>query len=525
MNITTNNITKEYFSNWLHNWINERKVAGVQIDERQYQCDKLYEMVTLMDFRKFVLSAAPNSGKTLMSIIYIDWCIFVNPNYKVLVLTNGLQLLRDQFLDEAKQYKAGFEYNPNVIVQLPHSNAKIQKLVDEVDLVIVDEAHQFYWVVNGMVQTLIDNLKPKRQLFLTATPSEFIRFNNTVGNEHKKYHISYLTLHTLWEQGFVQDVLVEVASSTYNFGINDFEKDGEVRSTRKFSEAEMKVTINNLLAKIIDRLRADIKADPEKYKLDIINHKEIHLRNHIGKTMIVCRNIKEAIWVEESLINYGYTSNNIVRSTHGQSSDHDLKNFKKPEVKFAIVVFKGILGFNYPDMCNIIDLSGSRNANRILQLYCRLVRKSEVVDKFYYKVVPTELVDYFKDHMAAVLHLSHEEWLSKFDGNNFNELPIVPRKVSEKIETETESNELEDSDTTKKITRPKSLSLNYIFKLNPLWHKGSEIIDSKAYITMNQVMMKINGYRPDYKNMTKDEAELMLAQLFEEYQQLNKTQL
>ena len=100
-----------------------------------------------------ILAACPSAGKTIMTINVIENYLLNNPTYKVLVLTHGTTILRTQFHDVLEIVKPDFTYNlvekfteydnnKQVNVCLPQT-LKGRKL-STIDLIIVDEAHQFY---------------------------------------------------------------------------------------------------------------------------------------------------------------------------------------------------------------------------------------------------------------------------------------------------------------------------------------------------------------------------------------------
>lgn len=589
--------TKDDFYEWCRLWVSTRQMRGIKIDYREYQSDKLYEIIT-GNFRKFVLCCCPNAGKTLISIMLLDWFYHVNPMFKAVVLTHGIDELRRQFRASVIKYEPDFarisaqsEWNTmsinkkmkyiktgmgdNIIIDLPQS-VKKRKQLGKVDLVIVDEAHHFYFA--KMVEDIIKDVKPDMELLLTATPSVFIMYNKENKNlDGMAYHISYLSIYELWKIDFMQDVLVEVASTNYhiNWG-EDYNAKGDLTGKNKLTEKQVRSAMSQMMIKIMKRLRSRLKMHPElltngEQALTALKmYDGIQLfpkdKEKIGKTMICCRNKKEAGWIHEFLEKeYGYSKENICQCTYDRNDVPNLMPFKEdPKVRFAIVIYKGILGFDMADMENIIDITGSRNINRIFQLYCRLIRQSTTVtDKFYYKLVPDELVYFFKKFMAAVLHLSHTKFISEFDGKNFYDMPILLKEPMVKPHTPSLRNLMisntagaiiytddfqvmdemsynstlqgrymkegwykiegtdgwisaDDIEVIRNETSPraiKGLSLQCVFDLIPMYHMGDRACDSKAFITLRQVMRELDmAVQMNWKIMSDDEKMDWLAE-------------
>lgn len=209
--------TQSQFNVFFAQWISTRKAKGTEIDFRDYQSEMLWEVIerigagksSLNTTSKFILSACPNAGKTLMAIIYIDWCLYLNPAFRVLVLTHGQVNLKTQFMEEAAKYDADFLKSNNIQIALPHGTHR--KDLKKVDLVVVDEAHQFYFA--KMMQTILQKTQPDQQLLMTGTPSDFIAHNLTHADD--QFDISFIDVKTIFDMGFANNVHVEVASTTY----------------------------------------------------------------------------------------------------------------------------------------------------------------------------------------------------------------------------------------------------------------------------------------------------------------------
>ena len=209
-----------------------------------------------------VLAAAPSAGKTLMTIYVIEEYLKQNPNHKVLVLAHGTTILRTQFHDVLEEIKPDFSFNLvekfveydnfiDVNVCLPQT--LVGNDLNKIDLLVVDEAHQFYFA-EKMMKEIIKKSKPKKQLLLTGTPSPFIR---------KGFKIIPVTLNTIFDEGMITDLFVEIATSSYSFDpMYDFNPNtDELKSSVHIKESETKKTLDDLIGKIVDRLKS-IKDNP-----------------------------------------------------------------------------------------------------------------------------------------------------------------------------------------------------------------------------------------------------------------------
>lgn len=371
-----------------------------------------------------VLAACPSAGKTITAIYIIEDYLKQNPSHKVLILAHGTTVLRTQFHsnieDVYSTIKSDFDYklvenyseydnNASINVCLPQTlNGK---LLNKIDLLVVDEAHQFYFA--SMVKDIIKKVKPMKQLLLTGTPSIFIR---------NKYPIIPVTLNTIFDEGMVSDLFVEIATSSYNFGWGDFNKYNELKSEINFKEIETKKTLDNLIGKIVERLK-NIKGNESA-----LTPEWLPTLQKLHKTMFVCKSQQQARQVN----NY---FNNIHVKTALSISETDIdslgiEKFKKDEnCLILIVVGRGILGFNYPELVNVVDMTTSQNIDRIYQLMCRVIRKHPKCEKkLFFKIAPIELVEYYKYIMTAVLALSDETFYTKFDGKNSDKLTIPVEK-------------------------------------------------------------------------------------------------
>lgn len=321
-----------------------------------------------------VLAAAPGSGKTTISHIVINKYLEIFPEAKILVLTHGQNLLKDQYIESLQQAHVNinfsygtFQDNVQVKVGLPHSIKKLDW--KEVDLLVVDECHEFY--LKPMVKAIVSNLKPKHQVLMTGSPSQF----NKLQKDGKDYKISYISGSDLFEY----DV---------------------------FSPVEM------------DVVKVEFKNNSRQSITAMLQH-AIQKNKNISKIMIAVKNIEEAKNVAYELIKNG---RKVALSTSGNDKDSEMvQGFKKDVYDTLVVVCRGILGFSDNNITGVFDLRCSENVDISNQLFSRVLRKHpDNVEKFYYRFSHKDSKDFNKE--VIMLHkikaMMNKEIFTQYNGNN-----------------------------------------------------------------------------------------------------------
>lgn len=296
--------------------------------------------------QKSVLAGTPGCGKTTISHIIIQEYIHKYPNARVLVLTHGQNLLKDQYLNSLNNPHSEITFNygpflkkgvdihtyPQVQVGIPQG---IDNIVwDKIDLLVVDECHEFY--LKKMVQAIIKKLKPKHQVLMTGSPSIF----NKLNKEGEDYAITYIS----------GDALV-----TYNV----------------FSSVDL------------DVVAIKYKKNAAKAIHKMIEHARIDGQNLL-KIMVAVLNIREAHNVAHYLRENG---RKVALSTcKNDKSNKMVKDFKDGLYDTLVVVQRGILGFSDHNMTGVFDLRCSPDVDISNQLFARVLRKHpQGIKKFYYR--------------------------------------------------------------------------------------------------------------------------------------------
>jgi hypothetical protein len=118
---------------------------------------------------------------------------------------------------------------------------------------------------------------------------------------------------------------------------------------------------------------------------------------------------------------------NVALSTSDTDANStEIQRFKQDDdCRVLIVVGRGILGFSFPRMINVVDMSGTQNIDRIFQLMCRVIRKHpDGKKKFFFKIAPKDLEHNYEYIMTATMCLCDESYYTKYNGDNFLDLEI-----------------------------------------------------------------------------------------------------
>lgn len=321
-----------------------------------------------------VLAAAPGSGKTTISHIVISSYLKKYPNAKVLVLTHGQNLLKNQYIESLNEpnvtidFEYGtFEQDKQVMIGLPHSIKKLP--VDKVDLLVVDECHEYY--LKPMVQGIIANLKPTHQVLLTGSPSEFNRLKST----GEKYAMTYIAGNELVDNDVFSPVVMDVVDVKYKKNVTQ-------------------------------TMEAMLKHAKKKNK-------------RLDKIMVAVNTIKQANNVTYYLKSIG---RNVALSTSkNDRSNTMVKNFKAGKYDTLVVVMRGILGFSDNNITGLFDLRCSDNVDISNQLFARVLRKHpENIQKFYYRAGEKKSEDF--NNQVIMLHkvksLMRTDIFRNYDGKN-----------------------------------------------------------------------------------------------------------
>lgn len=460
-----------------------------------------------------VLAACPSAGKTSMAIAYVEFYLDANPKAKVLILTHGTKILRSQFLKDIEKSSVSFSrlavepkqrtFDAQVIITLPQTLRGFKKL-PKFDLLIVDEAHHFYFAAGkgkktgkiGLVTDIIKKIKPKHQLLLTGTPSIFIR---------NKFNIIPVTIEELLKANRVTDVIVELASSSYDFKTGDFNQNydpKEISAKANITQRNTNVTMDELLTHVLKRLTSAAKNNPKLYanvggvSKMFVGKSWADALGALEKTMIACNSIDHANMVKNYLEEKGIK---VALSTSENDVDSDeIERFVDDrKCLVLIVVDRGVLGFNLPELENVIDMTCSYNPDKIFQLMGRVLRKHpKGKQKLFFKVVPTSMSNLYRGIMQVVALLSNKRYYTTFDGKN-----MLDAHLFAELEVDSKPRKKDKGKSNNKSTKKKTnyVPINFdgvpFFKIfNDLLHEDNNVLNGIAYVTLRQVIDRIKGY-------------------------------
>jgi|TARA_R110000822_G_C15334345_1_gene494983 hypothetical protein len=382
---------------------------------------------------KTVLAIAPGGGKTEIAIYSMVEYLNANPKSRVLVLTHSTNVLLDNFINRLDglnvnfKYSTDFDPNCQVHICLPNSEGKI---TGEYDFLIVDEAHENY--LAERVQRIIKNIKPTKQLLLTGTPSKFIAAGG--------YDICAVAANEISSEWFAK-LGIELVVSDYPW-MGNYNSDHEVVKGFDFNVDDTKKTLDSIIIKLIDRLKT--KFTPEQFNnpSNLTKLKKwAFTYNEIGKTMFVCKTIKQAEVIYSIL--KGNDVNATISHSECDSENNRIEEFKNNQYDVLVVVNRARLGYSDDSLMNIIDISGTHNPDIIYQMFCRVVRGTPDMQKYYLKVTPSRIENKAITHMSvcAALMLTDKEYLLSYNGKNFRSIVIPVRRDTPTVSTTTRENE------------------------------------------------------------------------------------
>lgn len=376
---------------------------------------------------EIVLAAAPGAGKTEMSFGIIRRAMAERLASRVLVLAHGTTVLRRQFADRAvAELGSGavYEHVPGkgalrrlaetrapVIVALPQSMRRSDDVLRTCDLVIVDEAHEFYEAATA--SAVIASTRARSVVLLTGTPSKFIA---------RGLPLHAISLHDVMKEcpEAVCDPAIDLVSSEYLVEHRHYHVGGEIQKTFRFGREQTAATLDGLLAKMVEHLPRRRGERASGW------HEAI---SRMGKTIIACRSVALARQVVDYFRKRGV---NVGLSTHESDlGSEEIERFKDDvDMMLLIVVRRGVLGFSMPTLVNLVDMTGTIGIDRIFQMFARVVRPHPTkpkTRKLFVKMTPKGKMEaYTKDVMSAALQLGRKETFESFNGGNLGGI-VIPR--------------------------------------------------------------------------------------------------
>jgi superfamily II DNA or RNA helicase len=410
--------------------------------------------------KPYVLAAGTSSGKTFMAIMWLEifYSQIINKNKRTLIIPYAMKVLRDNFSTELASFNPSFSYcvattkeelinclnsDCQVVVALPQSLSNSIDLLPKFNNLIIDEAHQ--WYGKKTINDIIKKIQPKHQLLLTGTPSRFIAKGD-------KFEFKFVPVMHLFGLKQVSNVRVEVVSSTYDFKQSDYKGTYGNLKGGKINKKNTDEALISVCKEMLKRIKNPIK-QPNASR---VTKNVLSVFNQIGKTIVFCHSQKQANAIYDSLNGFKKLTGKVLLSH--SDNDPNSENFitfkDNDSYSILVAVDRGKLGFNIPELFNVVDFTLTQSLDMLMQIYGRVLRLSTTDNpKTYYKVATKNTAPYFVDLMTAMLCLTHMEWYSKYNGKNMGGI-LIP-KVLSNTKNKTKSN----STTSKSKSTKPSISI------------------------------------------------------------------
>ncbi len=431
-----------------------------------------------------VLSICAGGGKTFTSLAYAER--HKDKFKKVLILTHGTNVLKAQWLEELNKlnisHSTDIDSGHSLIVTIPQALKK--RKIPKFDLIIVDEAHEFYYA-EEMMPRILKAANPQAILLLTGTPSKFIR------KGLKPVIISGVEV---YQEGFLSNTYFGVVKSTYKLEDMHY-SDGDVKGSVKLKDEDTNKAMDNLVKEMIDRLKSIVKNSPNARNLTILTgaNKYINAFTTLGKTLIAAKDINHAKVIFNKLIDNGVEA--VLSDSESDTDSEQIQRFldKTQNIQVLVVVRRGILGFNLPELVNVVDFTMSRNIDRIYQLYARVLRKYENADKFFFRVCSALNPQVDTYYLQAAMCLNNRSFIEQYNGKNLNGLEIIVRSVSKdrKRSVNTDSKESKKATSIDEIMADQILSLGLLSEMTI--NSNSDYWKEFGYMKFGYVIEKLTG--------------------------------
>jgi len=395
-----------------------------KLDEVDYQVEFWSNPVHQSPDKPLVLAAGTSSGKTTMTIGHLE--IFysddTNKSAKTLIIPSATMVLRENFAESLEAFgPTTFNYcicnnvqetidalnDPNcqVVVSLPQAVTRIPNL-PKLEWFILDEAQE--WYGKSTIKKIIKKSKPTYQLLLTGTPFKFHRNKN-------KFLFYYVSVEELYERGRVGNPRIEVVSTSYDVRLTDYNEFGNI--TKDFTSKNNKEALWAVAEHMVKHMGL-----PEPIKKQFLanrmTNKILSVFGEVDPTIIYCSRTKQANQFYK-IFDTIYPGQVLMSHSHNDDDSKEFQLFQEGNHKVLISVNRGRIGFDMPELFNIVDFTMTTNVDMLLQLMGRLLRlsKKKKTQKVYYKVASNNDVGYIKQLMTGVLSLWMKNLYQHYSGD------------------------------------------------------------------------------------------------------------
>jgi superfamily II DNA or RNA helicase len=399
------------------------------LESRPHQVRNILDYIT--PDKPHVAAIATAGGKTIMTAAKFELyyrCGLLKKTNKVLILPADKTILRGNFVkqfdnffekgeksftycgvEDRTQLIEAVENDIQVIIGLPQLIKDHAKLLKNITWLVVDESHKWYFA--DTIRNIIRDVKPKHQFLLTGTPFKF--------NLHKNnYIIDYTSVKTLYEQGFIGDVNMQVLHTSLALSRMDWvSMTDNLRSDKRIDKEDLDRSFTEVIEELVKKLKLPFKKLSTAHN---ISNNAMSVFGKLQKTIIFTHGIAEANCVSEYLKVCGVNCIVSHSKIDGEIAEESFNSFKDDkDIKVLVSVNRGKEGFDFPELYNIIDMTYSQNFEVVMQMVGRLLRPSkDETFKVFYKVAPKNTSGYFTDWMDCMIQLFDDYWYSKFNGRN-----------------------------------------------------------------------------------------------------------
>ena len=386
-----------------------------------------------------VAAIATAGGKTIMTASKFELyyrCGVLKKTDKVLIIPADKTILRGNFKKQFDDFKpTSFTYcavedkiqlmeaidnDIQVIIALPQFIKDHTKLLKNVKWLVVDEAHKWYFA--DTIKNIIKSLTPKKgvlhQFLLTGTPFKFnLRKNN--------YIIDYTSVKTLYSQGYVGDVNMQVLHTSLALTRMDWvSMTDNLRGDKKLSKKDLDKSLSEMIVQLVKKLKLPFKDLHSTH--NVTKDMASSLFGKLEKTIIFTHRTDAADVVADYLTAHGVNCITSHSKVDGEIAEESFKAFKENNnIKVLVSVNRGKEGFDFPELYNILDMTYSQNFEVVMQMIGRLLRPSKKKTyKVFYKVAPKHTSSYFTEWMDCLIQLFDDYWYRKFNGKNTLDIRI-----------------------------------------------------------------------------------------------------
>jgi superfamily II DNA or RNA helicase len=465
------------------------KILEKIFSERGFNQKRPHQYRNILEYtspdKPHVAAIATAGGKTIMTAAKFELyyqCGLIKKNEKVLIIPADKTILRgnfvkqfDNFFKDVKstftyrgvedkiELKEAIENDTQVIIGLPQLIKDHTSLLKNVKWLVVDESHKWYFA--DTIRNIIRDVKPQHQFLLTGTPFKF--------NLHKNnYIIDYTSVKTLYSQGFIGDVNMQVLHTSLPLSRMDWvSMTDNLRADKRITKNDLDKSFTEVIEELVKKLKLPLKKLSTTHN---ISKNAMSVFGKLQKTIIFTHGIPEANIISKYLETCGVSCIVSHSKIDGEIAEESFKEFKdNQDIKVLVSVNRGKEGFDFPELYNIIDMTYSQNFEVVMQMIGRLLRPSkDETFKVFYKVAPRNTSGYFTDWMDCLIQLFDDYWYSKFNGRNTLDIRI-PNALLNRPKTPRTPTYIQDGD--KKIEISSGSSLNKGTKIQVIGEDNKKV--------------------------------------------------